>query len=110
MLRSLCFVALAASAAAFAPAAAARPAAVRPAIAARAAPIVAYTVPEPEDMWWGDKDYPPSKVLGIGKDVPSLVYGITSGIALFIGLSCIAECTPPPRSEPDAGLPPPPTS
>ena len=42
-------------------------------------------------VWWGDKEYPPSKVLGIGKDVPSLVYGITSGIALLIGVWCIAD-------------------
>ena len=42
-------------------------------------------------MWWGDKDYPPSKVLGIGKDVPSFVLGIGSGIAFFIGCYCIAQ-------------------
>ena len=42
-------------------------------------------------MWWGDKDYPPSKVLGIGKDVPSLVFGLTSGIAFFTGAYCIAQ-------------------
>ena len=42
-------------------------------------------------MWWGDKEYHDRKVLGIGKDVPSLVYGITSGIALLIGVWCIAD-------------------
>merc|ERR1719183_1960932 len=78
------FLALVGTCAAFAPAAA-----VRPAVAARAANVVAEL--ETEDMWWGDKDYPPSAVLGIGRDVPSLVFGISSGIALFIGLSCIAE-------------------
>jgi len=90
MLRCLLVAAAASSAAAFAPAAAGR-VAPRPAIAARAAPIVAYTVPEPDDMWWGDKDYPPSKVLGIGKDVPSLVFGLSSGISLFVGIYCVAQ-------------------
>jgi hypothetical protein len=75
---------------AFAPAASLRPALARTA-AARAAPIVAYDVPETEDMWWGDKEYPPSAVLGIGRDVPSLVYGISSGLALFIGCYCVAQ-------------------
>ena len=42
-------------------------------------------------VWWGDKEYPPSKVLGIGRDVPSLVYGISSGIVLFIGCYCVAQ-------------------
>ena len=81
------------SCAAFAPAASLRPSVVapRPALAARTGPVVAYTVPEPEDMWWGDKEYPPSKVLGIGKDVPSLVYGISSGIVLAIGCYCVAQ-------------------
>jgi hypothetical protein len=81
--------ALASPCAAFAPTMAARPALAR-AAAARSAPVVAYTVPEPDDMWWGDKEYPPSKVLGIGKDVPSLVYGLSSGIVFFIGCYCVA--------------------
>ena len=42
-------------------------------------------------MWWGDKEYPPSAVLGIGKDVPSLVFGISSGISLAIGSYCVAQ-------------------
>jgi hypothetical protein len=46
---------------------------------------------EAEDMWWGDKEYPPSKVLGIGRDVPSLVYGPLSGLAFGIGCYCIAQ-------------------
>ena len=46
---------------------------------------------EAEDTWWGDKEYPPSIVLGIGKNVPSNVFGITSGLALFIGLYCVAQ-------------------
>jgi len=78
----------------FASASAFAPTAVRPAVAraaARSAPIVAYTEPTPQDLWWGDKEYPPSEVLGIGKDVPSLVFGISSGIALAIGLTCVAE-------------------
>merc|ERR1719201_2137809 len=58
--------------------------------AATAAPLM-YTEPEAQDLWWGDKEYPPSEVLGIGKDVPSLVYGITAPIALAIGLWCVAE-------------------
>merc|ERR1719313_1323918 len=46
---------------------------------------------EAEDMWWGDKDYPPSRVLGIGRNVPSLFYGVTSGLAFGIGAYCIAQ-------------------
>jgi len=69
---------------------------VRPAVAlrgsvARTAPIVAYEEPVPQDLWWGDKEYPPSEVLGIGKDVPSLVLGLMSGFALLIGCSCVAQ-------------------
>ena len=78
--------ALVASCAAFAPAAAPRPALRRS--TARATPVVAL---EAEDTWWGDKEYPPSIVLGIGKNVPSNVFGITSGLALFIGLYCVAQ-------------------
>merc|ERR1719198_1105614 len=92
MLRIALVASLAASCSAFA-AAGVRPAAApllaRP--AARTAGVVAYTVPEPDDMWWGDKEYPPSKVLGIGKDVPSLVYGLSSGIVFFIGCYCVAQ-------------------
>ena len=40
---------------------------------------------------WGDKDYPDSVVLGIGKNVPSKFFGVTSGLALGIGLYCIAQ-------------------
>ena len=40
---------------------------------------------------WGDKEYPDSVVLGIGKNVPSKFYGVTSGLALGIGLYCIAQ-------------------
>merc|ERR1719327_335921 len=91
-LRTLCVLAAAASASAFVPTVARPAPAVRPAIASRrAADVVAYTVPEPDDMWWGDKDYPPSKVLGIGKDVPSLVLGLSSGIAFAIGAYCVAQ-------------------
>mmetsp|Transcript_132768 Transcript_132768/g.234905 ORF Transcript_132768/g.234905 Transcript_132768/m.234905 type:complete len:228 (-) Transcript_132768:149-832(-) len=43
------------------------------------------------DLWWGDKDYPPSKVLGIGKDVPSIVFGLSSGVALIVGSWCVAQ-------------------
>jgi len=76
---------------AFAPAAA-----VRPALARRVAPSAAVMQYGPassdtEDMWWGDKEFPPSKVLGIGKDVPSLVFGISSGIALGLGCWCVAQ-------------------
>ncbi len=39
----------------------------------------------------GDKEYPPSTVLGIGKGVSSGVFGITSGIALIVGLYCVAQ-------------------
>ena len=41
--------------------------------------------------WWGDKEYPPSIVLGIGKDVGSTVFGVTSGIALLVGMYCVAQ-------------------
>lgn len=71
-------------------AAAARPAMLRRgAVAARSLPIVAEL--ETQDMWWGDKDYPPSAVLGIGKDVPSVVLGIASGLSLAIGCYCVAQ-------------------
>lgn len=46
---------------------------------------------EAQDTWWGDKDYPPSIVLGIGKDVGSKFYGVTSFFALAIGLYCVAQ-------------------
>jgi len=46
---------------------------------------------ETQDMWWGDKEYPDSIVLGIGKNVPSNVFGVTSGIALIVGLYCVAQ-------------------
>jgi len=46
---------------------------------------------EAEDMWWGDKDYPPSRVLGIGRKVGSKFYGITSGLAFGVGCYCIAQ-------------------
>merc|ERR1719171_1471508 len=91
-MKAVCmFLALVGSCAAFAPAAAIRPvvAAARPALAQRAANVVAEL--ETEDMWWGDKEYPPSAVLGIGRDVPSLVFGLSSGIALAIGSYCVAE-------------------
>jgi len=39
----------------------------------------------------GDKEYPPSTVLGIGKGVSSGVFGVTSGLALMIGLYCVAQ-------------------
>jgi len=39
----------------------------------------------------GDKEYPPSIVLGIGKDVSSGVFGVTSGVALAVGLYCVAQ-------------------
>ena len=82
---------LVASCSAFTAGAAVRPALARTAAPARTAGVVAYTEPEAQDLWWGDKEYPPSEVLGIGKDVPSLVYGITAPIALFIGLWCVAD-------------------
>merc|ERR1719393_460671 len=88
MMSRIVLLALFASASAFAPAASVRPAVARPAAAARLAPVVAL---ETEDMWWGDKEYPPSAVLGIGKDVPSLVFGISSGISLAIGSYCVAQ-------------------
>merc|ERR1719274_417207 len=61
-------------------------------------PQVVYAIPEPaapaieaEDMYWGDQDYPPSRVLGIGRNVGSNFYGITSGLAFGIGCWCIAQ-------------------
>ena len=68
-------------------------AAVRPAVARRATPARQIAMKELEtvDTWWGDKDYPDSVVLGIGKNVPSKVFGVTSGLALMIGLYCIAQ-------------------
>merc|ERR1719313_1260053 len=46
---------------------------------------------EAEDMWWGDKDFPPSRVLGIGRNVPSKIYGPLSGLAFGVGVYCIAQ-------------------
>merc|ERR1719476_781090 len=86
----LLLLALLGSCAAFAPTSSLRPAALarRPASALRVAPAMELEV---QDTWWGDKDYPDSIVLGIGKDVPSNVYGITSGLALGIGAYCVAQ-------------------
>ena len=70
------FIALVASCSAFAPATAMRPAVVQRAAAMRVAP--AATMLEAQDTWWGDKDYPDSIVLGIGKDAPSGFYAVTS--------------------------------
>ena len=84
-------LALLGSCAAFAPMAAARPAVRRNAAALRSSSVVAVDRSEAQDTWWGDKEYPSSIVLGIGKDVPSGVFGITSGIALFVGLYCVAQ-------------------
>merc|ERR1711924_320604 len=65
------------------------------AVARRSAAAVRQVAPSMEletwDTWWGDKDYPDSVVLGIGKNVPSKVFGVTSGLALFIGLYCVAQ-------------------
>merc|ERR1711908_83610 len=77
------FVALVASCSAFAPAAAKRAAAMRVAPAT--------TMLEAQDTWWGDKDAPDSIVLGIGKDVPSGFYAVTSVAALSLGLYCVAQ-------------------
>merc|ERR1719311_1600545 len=90
-MNSLCvLVALLGSCSAFAPAAS-----VRPAVARRAAMPVRQVAPlmelETVDTWWGDKEYPDSVVLGIGKNVPSKVFGVTSGLALGIGLYCVAQ-------------------
>ena len=81
---------LVASCSAFAPSASLRPAAL--ARRAAAAPRLAPTMElETEDMWWGDKEYPDSKVLGIGRNVPSAIYGPASGISLAIGCYCVAQ-------------------
>jgi len=45
----------------------------------------------PVDTYWGEKDYPPSEVLGIGKDVPSIVFGVSSAVCLGVGCYCIAQ-------------------
>merc|ERR1719486_750827 len=89
-MNSLCvLVALLGSCSAFAPAASVRPAvARRAAVAHRAAPAMEL---ETVDTWWGDKEYPDSVVLGIGKNVPSIVFGVSSGLALGIGLYCVAQ-------------------
>jgi|Transcript_58322 hypothetical protein len=84
----LLLLALLGSCAAFAPAASLRPAAVRSASALRVAPAMEL---ETQDMWWGDKEYPDSIVLGIGKNVPSVVYGPTSFFALVLGMYCVAQ-------------------
>ena len=77
------------SCAAFAPTASVRPTALaRLSPPLRIAPAMEL---ETQDMWWGDKDYPDSLVLGIGKNVPSAVYGPLSGIALAIGIYCVAQ-------------------
>merc|ERR1719387_700257 len=75
---ALAFLCLLGSAAAFAPAAL-RPAVMQRSVAAAPAAAGAVMVDRSEaaDTWWGDKDYPPSIVLGIGKDVPSSIFGST---------------------------------
>merc|ERR1719352_2209794 len=86
----LLLLALLGSCAAFAPTASLRPASLarRPASALRVAPAMELEV---QDTWWGDKEYPDSIVLGIGKDVPSAVFGVTSGLALAIGAYCVTQ-------------------
>merc|ERR1719446_1880590 len=86
----LLLLALLGSCAAFAPAASLRPAALarRSASALRVAPVMELEV---QDTWWGDKEYPDSVVLGIGKNVPSKVFGVTSGLAFAIGVYCVAQ-------------------
>ena len=77
------------SAAAFAPTATLRPAVARAvAPSVRPQPVMEL---ETQDMWWGDKDYPPSRVLGIGENVPSGVFGIGSGLAFTVGIYCVAQ-------------------
>jgi len=90
MKTACCVLAFLGSATAFAPAALQpRPAvAARPASQLRVAPAMEL---ETQDMWWGDKDYPPSIVLGIGKDVGARFYGVSSFFALMIGLYCVAQ-------------------
>lgn len=79
---------LAASAAAFAPLSPQRPAVARRSVSALRAPAAPKMELETQDMWWGDKDYPPSRVLGIGQNIPSQLLGVSSGFALAIGLYC----------------------
>ena len=83
----LALAALVGSCSAFAPAMGMRPALARSARSVQAPVMELQT----EDMWWGDQDYPPSKVLGIGKNVPSKLFGVSSLAALSIGLYCIAQ-------------------
>jgi len=87
MAKLLILAALIGSCAAFAPVA--RPAVQSRSVAFRAPVVVAEI--EAQDTWWGDKEYPPSIVLGIGKDVSSGVFGVTSGVALAVGLYCVAQ-------------------
>jgi len=72
------------------------PVGMAPALQRRVAPVAAARVAmvdasEAADTWWGDKDYPSSVVLGIGKSVPSSIFAITSVIALALGSYCVAE-------------------
>lgn len=83
------FIAMIGACSAFSPAGALRPAVARRAAISPVRP--APTMLETQDTWWGDKDYPDSIVLGIGKDVPSVLYSITSLIALALGCYCIAQ-------------------
>lgn len=80
-------LALFGSCAAFAPAMSLRPAAmtVRQSAALRVVPSMEI---KPQDTWWGDKDYPSSVVLGIGKNVPSAIYAPASLVALALGVYC----------------------
>jgi hypothetical protein len=48
-------------------------------------------VKPPVDTWWGDRDYPSSEVLGIGKDVSSTVFGYSSALCLVVGCWCVAQ-------------------
>ena len=54
-------------------------------------PLTARWLPHRPVLRRGDKEYPPSTVLGIGKGVSSGVFGVTSAIALVVGLYCVAQ-------------------
>jgi hypothetical protein len=79
-LKLLCYALVAASASAYT-------VGVRPARSA----LVSKRVSVAPAVRMADYKYPASETLGIGKNVPSSVYAVTSIISLFIGVTCTAQ-------------------
>jgi len=81
-LQVLCLALFAASASAFT-VGSARPVVSRSALASKRVAVAGVRM--------ADYKYPSSDTLGIGKNIPSTVYGPLSLVALFIGVTCTAQ-------------------